>query len=234
MGARRQPCASSGEAERPAWRDLSSHQCSCSFLSVPINFLASAGSGWRGWGHGCPLELGTWDLRFPGSHVSGHGGGAWEGLGARLSDIHDPMRPRVLGLAGALGWGSQGREGQENAVQGGVPWSLGPVLEAESLQNRPTKRMFAQGGEGAMSLPKPCPSLPRWAACRSTGFGDGDTHARTHARARLDFQPCFYDSVTGPVTGPLLNLGFCVSLAESRLGMSSASHHGADVLRGPG
>lgn len=84
-----------------------------------------------------------------------------------------------------------------------------------------------------MSLPKPCPSLPRWVAWRSTGFGDGDTHARTHARARLDFQPCFYDSVTGPVTGPLLNLGFCVSLAESRLGMSSASHHGADVLRGP-
>ena len=33
-------------------------------------------------------------------------GGAWEGLEASLSDIRDPVRPRVLGLADALGWGS--------------------------------------------------------------------------------------------------------------------------------
>lgn len=116
-------------------------------------------------------------------------GGAWEGLGASLSDIHDPMRPRVLGLAGALGWGSQGREGQENAIQGGVPWSLGPVLEAESLQNCPTKRIFAQGGEGSHESSQALPfsaSVGGLEEHRVWGW----RHTRTHAHV-LTFSPAF-------------------------------------------
>lgn len=87
--------------------------------------------------------------------------GAGEGLGASLSEPRDPMRSRAWGPAGALGGGeSEGRESQENAVQGGAPWGLGPALEAESFQSCPTVRMCAQGGEGREGEPWAFPALP--------------------------------------------------------------------------
>ena len=85
-------------------------------------------------------------------------GGAGEGLGASLLEPCDPVRSRAWGPAGALGGGeSEGRESQENAVQGGASWGLGPALEAESFQSCPTVRLCAQGeggeGWGAVGLP---------------------------------------------------------------------------------
>ena len=82
-------------------------------------------------------------------------------------------------------WGGGPRDGggQKNSVQGGAPWSLGPALEAESLQNCPTKRTFAQGGEGSHESSQALPFSASVGGLEEHWVGDGDTHRHTHTHA---------------------------------------------------